>query len=454
MSNCVSGISINKELNINIYEAGYSNEGVTIYDGRTRSKVSTKTFIDMMSNPIKYGAILVSKSDYNEGDTMEEAYKRVIRLYYRAKLYTKGLINLRQTGTVKKTALKFFFDTMNRREHEYLNKGDKIVPETISTEEALIIKCATTNAMTWANEYQGKAYKYDVNSFYPSILSSKYFVVPVGAPIKRKLSQKEFDEVKYYSIGLYHVKITHTTEQQKKLFQINKSHWYTHYEVAFARELNMNMSIIESGETNYLQYERSKCKLGSEVFGRYVGVLYNTLKKNHDDELKRLGKMLLARLWGSLYEKEKITVSQEENPSFDDRIILSCVMLPNGKTRVEFAKKEKLFKYDWARVAPFLLGKGKVEIAKRFMKYADNILRVHTDGFMSNEPLPFKLDKELGGLKLEKEYKQILITNYMQTIDMEKIDTDRSEFNKFIAYHTKCVKDDEREIKQQRKLFL
>lgn len=442
--NRVAGISY-EECDFVIYETCFSEDDtIPIYDGEKYRNISFKEFNEERLKPHESGRMYINKEEYGNFEDMQSAYRHICVLSDKLSKLTYGLINLRKSGTIKKTALKFFYDLMNDREHKFLanrslsGKG-VILPPIIKDEEAKVLQASTTKSMSWSEEYRGEAFKYDVNSFYASILRDKNFMIPIEEPEHKKLDEKEFKEFKYYPIGLYKVDITYTNEKQKKLFQLNISKWYTHYELSHAKKIGLQMKPILKG-VNFLFYGRKKCKTGSEIFGRYVGFLHETLKMNNDPDIKLIGKRLLAIIWGSLFEKNVITMvlkADSDTEIADDRKILETVLLPNGDCRIKFIKGNSYFKTRWARVAPFLIGKGKVEISLTYAKYVDNIKRVHTDGFSSDKKLPIKLSTELGGLKLERHYEDVQFTTYMQTIDMTKVETDSRESAKLKTFEKK-----------------
>jgi hypothetical protein len=81
---------------------------------------------------------------------------------------SNGLINLFKTGSYYDTALSLF--------NKYTNT---IFPDHIEQDEATWIQNTSIGAMITCEPYERLAYKYDICSQYPSILNSKYFLIPI-----------------------------------------------------------------------------------------------------------------------------------------------------------------------------------------------------------------------------------------------------------------------------------
>lgn len=81
------------------------------------------------------------------------------------------------------------------------------------------------------------------------------------------------------------------------------------------------------------------------------------------------------------------------NPSADGE---NCI--------VKLKSRKGTFKTNFARLGPFLTSLARNRISRTIEPHLNNIVRVHTDGFMSNKPLfnHDELSTDIGKLKLEK----------------------------------------------------
>jgi hypothetical protein len=142
---------------------------------------------------------------------------------------------------------------------------------------------------------------------------------------------------------------------------------------------------------------------GNILFKKYVDTLF---------KLKQSGipraKAILNILWGVLCEKRTVELmyhSDMDNEVVidDDEIITSmkpCLFNPN-RTLITIQKVNSYYKTDWARIAPFILAKGRQLLSQTIEPYQDSIKWMHTDGFISSEELPLKLGSNLGDIKFE-----------------------------------------------------
>ena len=71
----------------------------------------------------------------------------------------------------------------------------------------------------------------------------------------------------------------------------------------------------------------------------------------------------------------------------------------------EYIKNEKMFRTNYARVGCFITAGARSYISKLMQPIQDRIVRIHTDGFITNGQCDFELTDELGGLKNDKKGK-------------------------------------------------
>ena len=352
--------------------------------------------------------ILVNKFD--EKESLKDNYNRFIEMADALKKETNSKINLYRTGNYVRTALHLF----NEMTHHIP------IPDAIKQREGLFIDNASQGAIIFNTKgYKGPCWKCDVKSMYPSIMKSSQQCFPVKEGELKYIT--EFEQ--FFRFGIYRAKITgpvrehscassvtEATEHScKKLFRLSYNHYYTHIDLTRAKELGYQIDLIIDDKPNFLYYSRDKCLTGSEIFGEFVDYLFK-LKEN-----KILGaKNILNTLWGAISEKDK--KKKKINPSVDDVFDIPDDCRPSFKpfdddnTIIKYCYYDKIYKYGWARIMPFILAKGRSIISKVIEPYEDIAIRCHTDGILfKKEPVGIKYGDEMGSLVDEGYFENITI---------------------------------------------
>ena len=380
------------------------DQTIEYYDGIEIKTVPRHKLLSLVRNQIHSDYIWVNVGDKNLSKCFIELFNEFHNDAKLMKTVTKGKINLYKTGTNTSTA-------------EYLFK--KLVsyfkPEIIRQDETEWIEKSTCGPIVSYEKYSGKGWKYDICSMYQSILNDKNFLVP----LKRGKFTTLTELPKILSYGIYRVKINEK-EINKKLFRPNINHYYTHISLNHARALGLNMKLICDDKPNALIYSRD-CLINShKVFSQYINILYK-LKEVH--KCKR-AKQILNCLWGLLSSKNHLKL--QINP--EEQIIISNPNIyldkPNpfyDNVLIKQYNQTQLFNYDWARLKPFLIARGRKLISDIIHPYVNDIKYIHTDGFIISKELPQKLlaDKtdqyvlfgKLGCLKFEEYSKHCIIEN-------------------------------------------
>lgn len=258
------------------------------------------------------------------------------------------------------------------------------------------------------------AYNYDINSFYPSILNDNNFRFPIKSPSFGILNELP----KILSYGCYRCEVVRTNiEKIDRLFRFNKLNYYTHIDLNHARNLNLEIKLINDGSSNVMLYLDGKDRIKSKtIFGSVIEYLFER-KKQHPGF-----KTLLNLIWGSLAEKNKIYKKTTEG-KFNIETLDCNIMQMNKKKHHEVAyiPDDKKYKLAWGRIEPFILSFARKRIAQDILPYNDHVKRLHTDGFVSNIDLSDKLciGSGIGEYKLDKKGKcKILDCN---TVIWEKL---------------------------------
>src|SRR3954469_26058764 len=125
------------------------------------------------------------------------------------------------------------------------------------------------------------------------------------------------------------------------------------------------------------------------MFGPYVDLLFKI--KNTNGPASRPAKRILNTLWGALCQrKHSYTIIGEGTKYMSEcpfepsegNIIKTILPVGENEWRVSCNSPAKIFEGEYPRLAPFLLAFGRKTISKIIWPYADQLKRVHTDGFI------------------------------------------------------------------------
>ena len=290
----------------------------------------------------------------------------------------------------------------NRAIHKlFYNKTRCYNPESIDYFESKFIDDAFIGAIIWGvkNKVFDNAFCYDFNSMYQYILRKYSF--PIKAGTWHKLDK--LPEILSY--GLYRCKIY---IKDKRLMRLNNKNTYTFLDIKRARELNYKIELIKDGSFNALLY-----KEGQRVYGLFrnsVDELFKIRKTTSNKILEKEIKKLQTRFWGGLCEKNKYTrrinLNSKESLDLTENPLCS-LNTTETEHLAKFYDSQNLFKYDYARMGPFITAYGRYIISREIEPHLKDknghcqIVRVHTDGFVSTNKLDVKLSDKLGELKLE-----------------------------------------------------
>lgn len=350
-----------------------------------------------------------------KGKTHEETYKNFVETANMVYEKSAGKIDMYKTGSLVATAVNLFFRDMNRL---------KITPEPIEEDEAQWILNTYQGQMVYQEPYEGGAHKYDCNAYYMSILESKSFNVPLKRGTFRKLTNDEFKQMQetFFQFGIYRVDIKDVKKHSKQM-RANQDNYYTSDDLRRARDLGLEMRLYEGGY-NFLHYGRGICKKGSEIFKNFVKLLWGLRKTTGETIFKLIGTLLWGGLCGDNYRTVKYNINEEFNFKVpEDTIILEegHVMGNDDMYQIKYISGKKYFRYDWARIKPFILAKGRQEITKILRPHLDHIKQINTDGFISSKQLDVTIGGDIGELKYEGEIKRAMICNLHKVINVDEL---------------------------------
>jgi len=358
-----------KEKEIHLFK-NYDGKRNLIYTGVKYYKIELKQFYEILNRPFKYDFIFV-KSKSKTKKEMKKEHMAYILMINILKEKTDNKINMFKTGSFGKTALSLFSSMCNLNppevqeyEFKYLNNG---------------------GAVRYAKKgYEGIAYQYDINSYYPSLMISNYIRMPLTEGTILPLTQKQFDDKKRVKFGVYHAEIICDNDA---MFQTTKHNIYSHYEINYAKQLGLEINILGDA----LVWEPEQTEKFNKIFGKYVNYLY-PIRHKHPDI-----KTILNALWGALCAKRggdytPYIMTYDELATFDKEYDIITPLDDNfERCEVKVKTDIKFYKTGFARMKPFLFGFGRVNMVKTFAKVGyDNVLWSHTDCIISSIPLTNK----------------------------------------------------------------
>jgi len=321
--------------------------------------------------------------------------------------------DLYKTGLISKSVL-----------NRFLRLNRNINPESINPLEAQwIISCNTLSLTYYLKNYKGPGHEYDFASKYPSIYVHHDFMFPIKTGEFIFISKEEFNNMKFFKYGIYRAIVT---GYNPKLFQLNKNNYYTHYDLNFAKKFGYEIDLIFDDQPNFLHYSPDKLIKGRKVFDTIVNELFKYKKKH------TVIKKLLNSLWGVLCEKNKDKYFVSENKDCNIRygMKIKSILRIKNYDLVKCLNKINVFKTNWARIGPFITGFCRREMANILKPIENKVIRVHTDGFLTTEPIKFeekdsrktgfiKIGNNLGELKYEGYCENLHIINLNNIIDLD-----------------------------------
>lgn len=372
-----------------------------VYDGKKTWTISKEELKEMRQFPMRCKYVVIP---VDQGKTLEETYEEFIKDADILKEETKGFINLYKTGTNAKTASKLF---------EYFSGS--ILAEKLEQDEADWIQNASIAALVFAEKYEGPLYEYDICSMYPSIMADSKMLFPLKRGEFKTYTQKELKQAKFFHYGIYRCEISKSGDNKiDRLFRFNKKNYYTHFCLKRARELGLDIKIIDDGEANVLIYSRDCLINGNLLFYKYVQFLFS-LKERQIAPKRTKG--ILNILWGYLTRMNIYTrTCKDDDDIFEIPIngtLVSLCPLDDGRTVINYIPDNKnMFETNFARIKPFLLAKGRYIISTIIEPHNKIVVRSHTDSLLSTIPIKFpKAEHKRGSIVLKQSSKHAKIHN-------------------------------------------
>jgi hypothetical protein len=400
--------SINKSKSIPVKGISFTEKMLIIYDPQTGSGYDGEKIINVTKEMILNNQSIYHFIKHNDYDTTKATdekslinkYNNLIEDADLFKEVTNGKVNIYKTGK-KQTTILDLWTKLHR-----LTQA-----EEIKQDEAEWIRDSTIGALTFAKKGEYKdVHNYDIRSSYQSMLSHNAALFPVKRGNFKVLKEINKTEYGNYDYGIYRVNIE---RKNTPYFRYTTKNKYTHDHLYLADKLGLKWELVQDGKVNALQYMREHCITGYHMFKRYIDFLYPLKEKKI-----KLAKLLLNALWGTLTQSKvyKAVFKNVEKDGFEIYDDTEITMLNPTKDEkgliVESRPTKKSFSTNYARILPFILGKGRRLMYTKIEKYIDNVVWCHTDGFMTTQKLPdSELGAKMGGLKYEGHAANIVIGN-------------------------------------------
>lgn len=332
----------------------------------------------------------------------------------------------------------FKFDYLKYSSHETvcidifkkLCHGKYECMEDIDQIEFEWIESCNNAVLTYCNKGKHQCYGYDYSSQYPSILATEHFHIPT----KRGKRQKLTELPEYPKLGFYKVLIVSNDKRFNKVWNYNPRQVYTNYSLAFANkckkqgyqvDINLITKDSEGNDVEYNSYiygdldKKDENKTGviksSKVFHKWYDYLFR-LKQQFPKN--KLVKLMTSSLWGRFSEFNRTFKTEDELE--ETKLDFALFYDPNHKyyvRNIKYSSKRKTdvyeliesanpYRYNMARIKPFLLSKSRAVIGAVAMEYIDDVVRIHTDNVTFNKEHDDVLEKySTKMLKLTKENK-------------------------------------------------
>ncbi len=325
------------------------------------------------------------------------------------KAYSFGKHDLaRSSYKLTKEAIKtLHYSTLSLRE-----------PEPIIEEEEMPLHNAFCGGLMFCNPSTlNNGRLIDINSFYLSVLASDKFTFPLTRG-KFEL-YKEFPRP-FFEYGIYHC-VVHRCENPNinRLFYFNKRNYYTNFCLTTAKELGLKIELIQDGKPNVRLYKvRGQ---GKHYFEPMINEFYSIKLKMKEDECEsKVANKLLHRLFGTLSQKNKRyskigEIFDMSNPNIADQKIRKV-----GKHHiVSYVEHGSFFKYDYARIGPFLTAMCRRKLYEVVKPYNQHIYRVFTDSILYDADainIDVPISDKIGCWKIEMENMKCIIQQHEKPV--------------------------------------
>ena len=258
--------------------------------------------------------------------------------------------------------------------------------EHVTLEENKYLDGAFVGALNYAQYDKAfvDGFGYDINSFYPYVMSKTDFKFPLSTGIIKTTSKKYPLEIKKLKINGTH-----------KYWRNSPDNYYDSYQVQLLELLKIPYEEVKAPKLCYEEPVQS-----SALFS-YFDDIYELKKKGN-----KHAKLILNSCWGQLSRKKEYEIDGNSLRDEDIEKVIDYIESRN----VFILREEKPFKFVFGRIKTFLHSYVRLSLIRDYVlpveKQGFEIYQIKTDAFVTNaKPEDITLGKEMGDLKLEKEYK-------------------------------------------------
>ena len=372
----------------NIISVKFNNDNsINCYDGKKSYNISYEEYITLIQDNNK-----IRLKCYGDEDIINKRNDYIIiadELLNKTK-NTKFEINLYKYKSIPNCSMDLF---------RMLSKKINTI-ENITVDESIRIDRANHGGHHYSERYEGDAIAFDVNSMYLYYMSSNEFTFPINQGEFKYMTNKEFQELKFYQYGLYRCNITY---KENKLFHPFKNNEYTHYDLTLAKQLNFEINIIENDGSNILLYEHNRVN-GNIAFEDFKNLLYPLKQQNIKG-----AKLLINSLWGSMCDKNHTRRKADNNNivEIEEGGFIEEIHTNNDEentTFVKYSNINQIFRNNEARIGCFLTSFCRLQFCRMVKPYYDRIIRINTDSMLLKGleiPQDIKISDEIGAFKIE-----------------------------------------------------
>lgn len=320
-------------------------------------------------------------------EVLKQTYNKYIQRADEIKNLSNNWVDIYNRGSDNETAL------YNWQE---LSKFIETPEDWIDREQQWISNAMTGGLIHAELGTYNNCKKYDVCSFYPSIMKNQNVRFPYHAGTFKTIDSLTFHNVRF---GIYRAEITGNINP--KLFRLNSENYYTSYDIMSAFDLGYTVNLIKDGCDNFLFYPKNACKTAKTLFNNFIYRMFTVKRKTPEV------KPILNCLWGTLCQKSSKMLTLKTDSEYqipDNYDILSVVPFGENFIKLRLYDPVNIYKYRYARMGPFLTSYGRYRLCHDIKDIADSIVQIHTDGFIVKDITPknIKIGTDIGDYKLEK----------------------------------------------------
>ena len=276
---------------------------------------------------------------------------------------------------------------------EVLNKFEKVT----KTEFYIMERCYNAGLITLNLDYKEKeimCYSKDFSSYYSNLLIN--MKIPFREGKTYNLNSVTYGKLKY---GIYRIEIKYTNNQFTNVFNFSEDNHYTStllnsiykYKDFFGLSFKL-LEVDETYDYNALIWEYDDLMDGEKLFGQWLKDMLSVKAKIPKNKLL---KHLLSTIGGTLTSFKNLYInnfSELDITSIYGNIDSEYKLRKKTDTGLyKYVKSDDAYKYNFARIKPFLVSFGRKKLFELIMKHnlIDKVVAIHTDRITLTEDYDF-----------------------------------------------------------------